>query len=193
MWFHAIDTFLERETLAGASWRYNTEANISEIKNEFCEEENGPFRKPRRCTHREWKQAMFPDSFLATAWWLCGLRHCHWLLAVSHHCLGLHCGWGAHVRIKLPVTWGYVVAFGGYSGFLHQLQLASHELAAIWQKKWRKIKIPNATCSGLSHSTGYSDQLDNTAGWDLPRLLQRSVYVHEPPDDDYACQPTVPS
>ena len=24
--------------------------------------------------------------------------------------------------------------FAGYSGFLHQLQLASHDLAAMWQK-----------------------------------------------------------
>ena len=32
---------------------------------------------------------------------------------------------------KLPVTWSYVVVFAGYSGFLHYLQLASHELATI--------------------------------------------------------------
>ena len=35
-----------------------------------------------------------------------------------------------HVR-KLPVTWGWAVIFAGYSGFLHYLQLASHELATI--------------------------------------------------------------
>ena len=35
-----------------------------------------------------------------------------------------------HVR-KLPVTWGKAVFFTGYSGFLHYLQLASHELATI--------------------------------------------------------------
>ena len=35
-----------------------------------------------------------------------------------------------HVR-KLPVTWGKAVVFAGYSGFLHYLQLASHELATI--------------------------------------------------------------
>ena len=35
-----------------------------------------------------------------------------------------------HVR-KLPVTWGQAVVFAGYSGFLHYLQLASHELATI--------------------------------------------------------------
>ena len=38
-----------------------------------------------------------------------------------------------HVR-RLPVTWGYAVAFAEYSGFLRSLQQASHELAAIWHK-----------------------------------------------------------
>ena len=38
--------------------------------------------------------------------------------------------------IKLPV--GFSVVFAGYSGFLHQLQLANHDLAAIWQKKYKK-------------------------------------------------------
>ena len=33
---------------------------------------------------------------------------------------------------KLPVTWGLVVVFSGSSSFLHLLQLASHDLAAIW-------------------------------------------------------------
>ena len=33
---------------------------------------------------------------------------------------------------KLPVTWSFkAVVFDGYSGFLHYLQLASHELATI--------------------------------------------------------------
>ena len=32
---------------------------------------------------------------------------------------------------KLPVTWGLAVVFAGYSGFLHYLQLASHELATF--------------------------------------------------------------
>ena len=36
---------------------------------------------------------------------------------------------------KLPVTCGSMVIFTGYSGFIHQLQLASCDLAAIWQKK----------------------------------------------------------
>ena len=38
-------------------------------------------------------------------------------------------------------TWEALV-YAGYSNFLHKLQLASHDLAAIWQKKWREIKIP---------------------------------------------------
>ena len=29
-------------------------------------------------------------------------------------------------------------------GFPHQLQLASHDLAAVWQKRWQKNKIPNS-------------------------------------------------
>ena len=43
---------------------------------------------------------------------------------------------------KLPVTWGQAVVFVGYSGFLHYLQLASHELAIIGINV-TKNKIPN--------------------------------------------------
>ena len=46
--------------------------------------------------------------------------------------------WPWHVR-KVPVTWSYVEVVAGSSGFLHQLQLASH--AEIWQKNWRKSKF----------------------------------------------------
>ena len=35
---------------------------------------------------------------------------------------------------RLPVISGWAVLFAGYYGSLHQLQLASHNLAAIWQK-----------------------------------------------------------
>ena len=38
--------------------------------------------------------------------------------------------WPGHVR-KLPVTWGKAVVFAGYSGFLHYIQVARHELATI--------------------------------------------------------------
>ena len=41
---------------------------------------------------------------------------------------------------KLPVTWGKMVVFAGYSCFFHHLQLESHDLTAIWQKKWWKSK-----------------------------------------------------
>ena len=44
-------------------------------------------------------------------------------------------------RKRLPATWGKVVVFARYSGFLHQLKLASHDLASIWQRKWRKTKF----------------------------------------------------
>ena len=36
---------------------------------------------------------------------------------------------------KLPVNCGWAVVFAGFSSFLHLLQLASHDLAAIWQRK----------------------------------------------------------
>ena len=39
-----------------------------------------------------------------------------------------------HVR-RLPVTLSHALVFDWYSGFLHQLQLASRGLAAIWQRK----------------------------------------------------------
>ena len=32
------------------------------------------------------------------------------------------------------MTWGYAVAFAGYFGFSHYLQLASHEIATTWHK-----------------------------------------------------------
>ena len=44
---------------------------------------------------------------------------------------------------KLPLTWGLAVVYAGYSGFLHQLQLASHDLAAIWQKKQLRVTDVN--------------------------------------------------
>ena len=39
-----------------------------------------------------------------------------------------------HVR-KLPVTWGSAVVFPVDTAFLNQLQLASHDIAAIWRKR----------------------------------------------------------
>ena len=43
---------------------------------------------------------------------------------------------------ELPVTWGSAVVFAGYSGFLHYLHLASHEVAIIGINV-TKNKIPN--------------------------------------------------
>ena len=45
---------------------------------------------------------------------------------------------------KLPVTLGLAVGFAGYSVFLYHLQLANHDLAAIWHKSDEKNNIPNA-------------------------------------------------
>ena len=39
---------------------------------------------------------------------------------------------------ELPLALGFVVFFAGFSGFLHQLQKASHDIAAIWQKNDEK-------------------------------------------------------
>ena len=39
-----------------------------------------------------------------------------------------------HVR-KLPVTWGSAVFFPVNTAFLHQVLLASHDIAAIWRKR----------------------------------------------------------
>ena len=36
-------------------------------------------------------------------------------------------------------AWGYAVVFAGYSGFLHYLQLGSHELATIGINVTKKI------------------------------------------------------
>ena len=33
----------------------------------------------------------------------------------------------------------------GYSGFLHQIQLSSHDLDAIWHNMWRKWKNSNVS------------------------------------------------
>ena len=79
-------------------------------------------------------------SFEMAVW---PLRRYHLLLAVSHHSPGLNPTRPRHVR-KLPVTCCYAVVFTGHYGFLNQLQLAIHNLDAIWQKRWRTTNIPNA-------------------------------------------------
>ena len=85
----------------------------------------------------------------------CGLRHCHWLLAVSHHYLGSYpsrCMWESCQWLGVK-RW-----FSPHSGFLNQLQLASHDLAAIWQKKsifvipWNKLR---SFCTRV-YNTNYS-------------------------------------
>ena len=58
---------------------------------------------------------------------------------------------------KLPVTWGKAVFFAGYSGFLHYLQLASLELAAIWPKWDEKRNSKKDMC----HMTIFFIQKDS--------------------------------
>ena len=50
-----------------------------------------------------------------------------------------------------PVNCGWAMVFVGYSGFLHQFQLASHYLAAI--KKRRYNEIPTTIPSVSNHLT----------------------------------------
>ena len=69
-------------------------------------------------------------------WWPCGLRCCHWLLAVSDTTARVRNPPGACERVASDL--GLDGGFAVYSGFLHQLQLASHNMAFIWQRKWRK-------------------------------------------------------
>ena len=57
------------------------------------------------------------------------------------HLSGIPSGACAKVESDL----GLGGSFGGYSGFLQQLQLASNDLAATWQKKWRKTKFQIVT------------------------------------------------
>ena len=77
---------------------------------------------------------------------------------------------------KLPETWGKVVVFTGYSGFLHHLQLASHDLAAIWQKKWRKNEIPNSWDSGLGKSFLPCNPLSSTTfNWDRKKVMKTEI------------------
>ena len=59
------------------------------------------------------------------------------VLPLTASCLSLLIEFEYHsgyVR-KLPVTCGGAVVFSEYSSFFHQLQLASHDLATMWQKK----------------------------------------------------------
>ena len=86
---------------------------------------------------------------------MCGLRLCHWLLAISHHCRGSN-----PIRdIWESCQWlrGYVVIFTGYSGFHHQLQLAGQDLAVIWQKSDEKQNSHTSSFMSTSYlqvSTG---------------------------------------
>ena len=73
-------------------------------------------------------------------WRPCGLRRRHWLHAVSHLCLG------SNPSLGMWESCHQAVVFAGYSGFLHYLQLASHELAVIGINV-TKNKIPKHTHS----------------------------------------------
>ena len=63
---------------------------------------------------------------LTTAW----VRIPAWACEKVASDLGLDVSRPGHVK-KLPVTWGWTVVFSEYSGFLHYLHLANHELAII--------------------------------------------------------------
>ena len=69
---------------------------------------------------------------------------------------------------KLLVTWGQAVVFTGYSGFLHYLQLASHELPIIGINV-TKNKIPNPNLTGVT--TRFIDVQDRL--WWSGRWVQK--------------------
>ena len=58
-----------------------------------------------------------------------GLRRCHWLLAVSHHCPGSYPIWACE---KVASDMGLGSAFCRILRFPPPV---SHDLAEIWQKK----------------------------------------------------------
>ena len=70
-------------------------------------------------------------------WRPCGPKCCHWLLTVSHH-YPVVGGFEYHPGIEkvardLGLGSGFCWVLLSL-GFLHQLQLASHDLTAIWKK-----------------------------------------------------------
>ena len=67
--------------------------------------------------------------------WPCLHRHCNWLPAVSHNCPGKKSSWESRQWLRFR-RW-----FLPGTGFIHHLQLVSHDIAEIWQKKWQKSKV----------------------------------------------------
>ena len=55
-------------------------------------------------------------------------------LPLTASCLSSGSNLNGHEE-TLPLTRVKAVVFAWFSGFLHQLQLASHDVPAIWQKK----------------------------------------------------------
>ena len=76
-------------------------SHFSDFFTSFCigqisHRQQKPQILPHSCHHPD-REICIQSCFLPVSglpWWPCGLRHCHWLLAVSHHCLGSNPGRG---------------------------------------------------------------------------------------------------
>ena len=118
------------------------------------------------CTNEGWALARAPVAalikcqlanpvHLATVhggqpWWPCGLRRFHGLLAVSDYCPGLNPGLGKYGSCQWRGVrrWFSAVVSANY-GFLHLLQLATHDLVPKWRKP--KFQNPNQPFTNLCH------------------------------------------
>ena len=78
---------------------------------------------------------------------------------------------------QLPVTWGWAVVFAGYSGFLHYLQLASHELATICHTKFQIPKLIEKTLLKAEatdiNSVEHILEIDNLARIEANKILNK--------------------
>ena len=77
-------------------------------------------------------------------------------VAISHHCAGWNTSQGTWESCKWLGNWA--VVFTRCSGFFYHWQLASHDFAALWQKKWRKAKFkiqihPFSWKGSIAHSS----------------------------------------
>ena len=127
-------------------------------------------------------------------WWPCGPRRCFWLMAVSHHCLCSNSSRGAWKKVASDL------GLGRYACFLHQFQLASHDLGRKSDENRNsnfKFKAPSLVFClpqrplGSAHA-GIWNQLDRISVqlyWSLPLLSAnhwcttntvRPVYVNTP-------------
>ena len=89
-------------------------------------------------THTNHSIVDYTNIILGLPWWLCGLRYCEWLLAVSNHWLGSN---------RTRGMWGSCQWLGVRGWFLPGTLVSSTSYNwlvttyAIWQKKWWKMNF----------------------------------------------------